>query len=84
MIVKDLKSLNGLKGELLYEGMELKVTMGGDYTEYDKKFHTVEKGEDSWSVLAKKLEMKASDLKKLNKGMDEDLLRPGKKVRIVQ
>lgn len=84
MIVKDLKTLNGLKGELLYEGMELKVTIGGDYTAYDKKFYTIEKGEDSWSALAKKLEMKTSDLKKLNKGMEENSLRPGKKIRIVQ
>lgn len=84
MTVKDLKTLNGLKGEPIYEGMELKVTSGGDYTDYDKKFHTLEKGEDSWSAIAKKLEMKVSDIKKLNKGMDENSLRHGKKVRIVQ
>lgn len=84
MTVKDLKTLNELKGELLYQGMELKVTPGGDYADYDKKFHTVEKGETSWAELAKKLNMKTSELKKLNKGMDESSLRPGKKVRIVQ
>ena len=84
MTVKDLKTLNELKGELLYQGMELKVTAGGDYADYDKKFHTVEKGETSWAELGKKLTMKTSELKKLNKGMDESSLRPGKKVRIVQ
>ncbi len=84
MTVKDLKTLNGLKGETLFEGMELKVTMGGDYTEYDKKFYTLEKGEDSWSAVAKKLEMKTGDLKKLNKGVDEDTFRPGKKIRVKQ
>lgn len=84
MTVKDLKTLNGLKGEQIFEGMELKVTQGGDYTEYDKKFHTLEKGEDSYSTLAKKLKMKASDLKKLNKGIDDDTFRPGKKIRIAQ
>ena len=84
MPVKDLKALNGLKGELIAEGMELKVTKGGDYTDYDKKFHILEKGEDSYSALAKKLGMKSGDLKKLNKGIDDDTFRPGKKIRIVQ
>ena len=84
MTLKDLKTLNGLKGELIYPGMELKVTMNGDYTDYDKKFHVLEKGEDSWSSIAKKLNMKSSDLKKLNKGMDDNTLRPGKRVRITQ
>lgn len=82
--VKELKTLNGLKGEPIFEGMELKVTVGGDYTEYDKKFHTLEKGEDSYSALAKKLSMKAADLKKLNKGVDDDTFRPGKKIRVTQ
>ncbi len=82
--VKDLKTLNGLKGEQIFDGMELKVTVGGDYTEYDKKFHTLEKGEDSYSAVAKKLSMKAADLKKLNKGVDDNTFRPGKKIRIMQ
>ncbi len=84
MTVKDLKTLNNLRGEPIFEGMELKVTMGGDYTEYDKKFYSLEKGEDSWSAVAKKLNMKTSDLKKLNKGVEESSFRIGKKVRIVQ
>jgi peptidoglycan-associated lipoprotein len=82
--VKDLKTLNGLKGEQIYEGMELKVTMGGDYTDYDKKFYTVEKGETDWQTIAKKLSMKVNDLKKMNKEVSEDQLRPGKKIRIQQ
>jgi LysM repeat protein len=84
MTVKDLKTLNGLKGEQIFEGMELKVTLNGDYTEYDKKFYTLGKGEDSWSVVAKKLNMKTADLKKLNKGLDDDSFRPGKRIRIAQ
>jgi len=82
MTVKDLKTLNGLKGEPIYTGMELKVDMTGDYSDYDKKFYTLEKGENSWKILAKKLSMKEGDLKKLNKEIDEDQLHPGKKVRI--
>lgn len=84
MTLKDLKSLNGLKGEVIFTGMELKITPNGDYTEYNKKFRTLEKGEDSWSVIAKKINMKESDLKKLNKNIDKDSLRPGKKIRIAQ
>jgi hypothetical protein len=64
--------------------MELKVTKGGDYTEYDKKFYTLEKGDDSFNAVAKKLDMKAADLKKLNKGVKEETFRTGKKIRIVQ
>ena len=84
MTVKDLKALNGLKGEVIFEGMELKITPNGDYAQYDKKFRALEKGEDSWSAVAKKLNMKTADLKKLNKGVDEDTFRPGKKIRILQ
>ncbi len=84
MTVKDLKALNGLKGEMPYEGMELKVTPGGDYTEYDKNFYTVEKGEDNWQALSKKLNVKVGDLKKMNKGIAEDQLRVGKRIRIAQ
>jgi peptidoglycan-associated lipoprotein len=84
MTVKDLKTLNGLKGEQIYEGMELKVSMGGDYKEFDKKFYTVDKGENTWQIIAKKLDMKVSDLKKLNKDVGEDQLRPGKRIRITK
>jgi peptidoglycan-associated lipoprotein len=82
LTVKDLKALNGLKGEQLFEGMELKVEPGGDYSEYDRNFYTLDKGDDSYSKLAKRLNMKTSDLKKWNKGVDEDTFRPGKRIRI--
>ena len=82
MTLKDLKTLNGIKAEQIREGMELKVTMDGDYSDYDAKFYVLEKGEDSWSKVAKKVNMKSSDLKKMNKGVDEDSFRPGFKVRI--
>ena len=55
-----------------------------DYSEYDKKFYILEKGENSWKIVAKKLDLKEADLKKLNKGMDESSLRPGKRVRAVK
>lgn len=82
--VKDLKTLNGIKNEQIEEGLELKVDPTGDYTEYDKKFYTLGKDEDSWKVVAKKLNMKESELKKLNKGVDDSSFRPGKKIRIAK
>jgi D-gamma-glutamyl-meso-diaminopimelic acid endopeptidase CwlS len=82
--MKDLKSLNGIKTEPMVEGMELKVEKDGDYTEYDSKFYVLEKGDESYSKIAKKLNMKSGDLKKLNKGFDEDMFRPGRKLRIAK
>ena len=82
--VKELKELNSLKGELIDEGMELRVDPKGDYTEYNKKFYTLTKDDKKWADIAKKLEMKPADLKKLNKGVGEDEFRTGKKIRIAK
>ena len=80
--LKDLKAINGITNEQPFEGMELKVDKTGDYTEYDAKFYVLEKDDDSYSKIAKKLKLKASDLKKLNKNVDESSFRAGKKIRI--
>jgi len=84
MDVKTLKTLNNLKAELIYEGMELKVTPDGDYTEYDKKFYTLEKDDKTWKDVAKKTNLKEPDLKKMNKQVDEKEFRTGKKIRIAK
>jgi peptidoglycan-associated lipoprotein len=84
MDVKTLKSLNNLKAEPIYEGMELKVTPDGDYTDYDKKFYTLEKDDKTWKDVAKKTNLKEPDLKKLNKEVDTDQFRTGKKIRIAK
>ena len=84
MDVKSLKALNDLKSELIYEGMELKVTPDGDYTEYDKKFYTLEKEDKKWKDVAAKTKLKESDLKKMNKNTDEDQFHTGKKIRIAK
>lgn len=82
--VKELKDLNGLKGEPIDDGNELKVDPKGDYSEYDKKFYTLTKEDKKWADLAKKLGQKPGDLKKLNKGVDEDSFRTGKKIRVTK
>jgi hypothetical protein len=64
--------------------MELKVTQDGDYTEYNKKFYTLDKDDKMWKDLAKKVNMKEADIKKLNKNVDEDEFRSGKKIRIAK
>ncbi len=82
--MKDLKTINGIRSEQISEGMELKVEKDGDYTDFDSKFYTLEKGDDSYSKVAKKVNLKTGDLKKLNKGVDEDTFHPGKRIRIAK
>jgi peptidoglycan-associated lipoprotein len=85
LTVKQLKDINDLKGaEPIREGMDLKITPGGDYSEYDRNFYTLDKEDDSYSKIAKKLNKKASDLKKINKGIDEDKLKAGMKIRVIE
>jgi LysM repeat protein len=82
--VRTLKTLNGIKSEQIYEGMELKVETDGDYTDFDKKFYILEKEDKSWKELAKKFNMKEKDLKKMNPQIDEDQFRIGRRIRTVQ
>jgi peptidoglycan-associated lipoprotein len=82
--VKTLKTINGIKSEQIYEGMELKVEPDADYSDFDKKFYTLEKEDKKWKELAKKFNMKDKDLKKLNPEIDEDQFRAGKRIRIAK
>jgi peptidoglycan-associated lipoprotein len=82
--MKDLKSMNGIKAEQIFEGMELKVEKNGDYADYDSKFYILETGDDSYSKIAKKTNLKSSELKKMNKGIEEDTFHPGKRIRIAK
>jgi outer membrane protein OmpA-like peptidoglycan-associated protein len=82
--VRTLKTINGIKSEQIYEGMELKVEPDGDYTDFDKKFYILEKDEKTWKQLAKKFNMKEKDLKKMNPQIDEDQFRTGRRIRIAQ
>ena len=51
----------------------------GPVVEVTETSITVKKGEDNWQALAKKLNLKVGDLKKMNKGIPEDQLRVGNK-----
>lgn len=75
--VRQLKELNGgLRGVRPFEGLELKVTVGGDYDEWDAKRYRVER-EKSFSQIAKKLGLDKKDLKDLNPDIKDKDLKPG-------
>jgi len=77
----ELKKLNEIKTEAIYEGMELKVEKNGDYAAYDEKFYVLTTDDKSWSSVAKKLGLKSADLKKLNPKIDDNNFRAGLKIR---
>jgi peptidoglycan-associated lipoprotein len=75
--VRDLKLLNGgLRGVRPFEGLELKITLDGDYDEYDATHYRVE-NEKSLKEIAKKLSMDDKDLEDLNPNISNKDLVPG-------
>lgn len=80
--VRQLKELNGgLRGVRLQEGMLLKVTPGGDYTEFDRTHYQVERGE-TFDDIADKLDMDEDTLEELNPDLDGDRLPAGMYIKI--
>ncbi len=76
--VADLKKLNnGLRGVRVFEGLELKVTKDGDYSDFDSKRYQVQTGETSLKAIAKKLNMDDKALKELNGDLKDKDLQPG-------
>ena len=47
-------------------------------------FKACRRNPNSYSKVAKKVNLKTGDLKKLNKGVDEDTFHPGKRIRIAK
>lgn len=75
--LRELRELNGgLRGVRIFEGLELKVTPGGDYTEYDSKRYRVEQG-DNFRTIAQKTGLTVKELKQLNPNVKETDLVPG-------
>lgn len=75
--VSQLRELNGgLRGVRPFEGLELKVTPGGDYDEYDAKRYRVDR-ERSLKEIAKKLGIDDKELKELNPDVKDKDLVPG-------
>jgi len=77
LTVVDLKKLNGgLRGVRPVEGMELKITKGGDYADFDASHYQVQRG-DTYSKIASKTKVNKKTLKELNGNMKEKDLVPG-------
>jgi peptidoglycan-associated lipoprotein len=75
--VVDLKKLNGgLRGVRVFEGMMLKITPDGDYTEWDAEHYHVQLG-DNLDKISKALGMSEKDLRDLNDGIKDKDLMPG-------
>lgn len=75
--VVQLKKLNGgLRGVRIFPGLMLKVTPGGDYTEWDRTHYQVQM-RDNMKTIAKKLSIKDKDLRDLNDGVKDKDLKPG-------
>jgi len=71
--ISDLKRLNGgLRGIRPFPGMVLKVTVRGDYTEFDKTHRQVAVGE-SFRSIAKELGMRPKELEALNPEYEDEL-----------
>lgn len=83
MNVVQLKKLNGgMRGARPVPGMVLKVTLNGDYTEFDATHHQVKPG-DKIKSIASKYNLKPKDLKGLNEDLSKDTdLIVGSYVRI--
>ena len=75
--IVDLKKLNGgLRGVRVFEGLMLKITPDGDYTEWDAEHYQVQLG-DNLSKISSKLNMSEKDLRDLNDGIKDKELLPG-------
>ena len=69
----NLKRLNGgLRGVRPFSGMILKVTVKGDYKEFDSNHRQIKSG-DSYRSIAKELGIKSKDLVSMNPEYEKDL-----------
>lgn len=80
--IVDLKKLNGgLRGVRVFEGLMLKVTPGGDYTQWDEENYQVSLNE-SLSDIAKKVNLSEKELRDMNNGIKDKDLLPGMWLKI--
>lgn len=83
--IRDIKQLNGgLTGVRPFPGLELKVTRDGNYAEYDRTHHRVERGETSFKTIGKKIDVDDKVLEDLNPGLKDKDLKPGVVIIIAQ
>ncbi len=76
--IRDLKEINGgLRGVRPFEGLQLKVEKDGDYSKWDESHYQVQFREDSFKMIAKKLDMDDDTLEDLNPELKDKDLAPG-------
>ncbi len=75
--VVDLKKMNnGLRGVRVFEGLMLKVTVNGDYTDWDNSHYQVQLN-DTLDKISKATNVSEKDLRDLNDDVKEKDLLPG-------
>ncbi|MEN2765846.1 LysM peptidoglycan-binding domain-containing protein [Ornithinibacillus xuwenensis] len=73
-----LKQLNGLEGELIHPGDQIKLPSSNPLK---KEYYTIEKGDTLW-YLENKFKLDHGDLQKLNRDLRPKYLRIGQRIRI--
>jgi peptidoglycan endopeptidase LytF len=79
MSVNQLKQLNNLTSDMIFVGQTLKVT-GSVTTQADTQSYTVQSG-DSLSVIAKRFNMSADELKRVN-NLTSDMIFVGQSLKV--
>lgn len=75
--VVQLKNLNGgLRGVRVFEGLMLKITPDGDYTDWDNSHYQVQM-RDTMRSIADKLGISEKELREMNDGIRDRDLMPG-------
>jgi len=81
--VKELKALNdGLRATRPFVGMKLKISLTADYTEFDKKHYRLQRADNTFEKIFRKLNITKDKFLELNPNFDEKDLKPGKLIII--
>ncbi len=81
--VKDLKALNdGLRATRPFVGMKLKISLTADYTEFDKTHYRLQRADNTFEKIFKKLNLTKDKFFELNPNFNEEDLKPGKLINI--
>lgn len=80
--IRELKDLNGgLRGVRPFAGLQLKVEKDGNYAQWDKSHHQIQRRGLDWRDLQRITGVDKDKLEALNPDVDENMLQPGFWVR---
>jgi peptidoglycan-associated lipoprotein len=81
--VKDLKALNdGLRATRPFVGMKLKISLTADYTDFDNTHYRLQRADNTFEKLLKKIGLTEDDFFELNPDFYEEDLKAGTLVTI--